>query len=111
VRIIPISDKFTEAATRIAEEMETHNLRVDIDDRSVTMQRKVREAEMEWIDYIIVFGQKEMDSGTLAVRERRLKKITPMRSQQLIDEITKETSEKPYRSLTLPRELSKHPRF
>jgi threonyl-tRNA synthetase len=111
VRIIPISDKFTEAATRIAEEMETHNVRVDIDDRSVTMQRKVREAEMEWIDYIIVFGQKEMDSGTLAVRERRLKKITPMRSQQLIDEITKGTSEKPYRSLTLPRELSKHPRF
>ena len=110
-RIIPISDKFIGNATGIAEEMETHHIRVDIDDRSVTMQRKVREAEMEWIDYIIVFGQKEMDSGILAVRDRTLKKIRPMSPQQLINEVTKKTAERPYRSLTLPRELSKHPRF
>ena len=111
VRVIPISDKFTKDATKMAKEMETQRIRVDIDDRSITMQRKVREAEMEWITYIIVFGQKEMDSGILAVRDRDLKTIRMMRPQQLMNEIAEKAAEKPYRPLTLPKELSKHPQF
>ena len=111
VRVIPISDKFIKDATKIAKEMETHCVRVDIDDRSITMQRKVRDAEMEWINYIVVVGQREIDSGVLAVRDRMLKEIRKMRLQDLMDEIAEKTTEKPYRALTLPRELSKHPQF
>jgi threonyl-tRNA synthetase len=111
VRIIPISDKFIHDAAKIAKELETHKVRVDIDDRSITMQRKVRDAEMEWINYIVVVGQREMDSGILAVRDRMLKEIRKMRLQDLMDEIAGKTAEKPYRGLTLPKELSKHPQF
>jgi threonyl-tRNA synthetase len=111
VRIVPISDRFIKDAVRIANELETHRVRVDIDDRSITMQRKVRDAEMEWINYIIVIGQRELDSGILAVRDRMLKEIRKMRLKDLTDEIAQKTAEKPYRALTLPRELSKHPQF
>ena len=111
VRIIPISDKFIQDAAKIAKELETHRVRVDIDDRSMTMQRKVRDAEMEWINYIVVIGQREIDSGILAVRDRMLKEIRKMRLQDLTGEITQKTTEKPYRALTLPKELSKHPQF
>jgi threonyl-tRNA synthetase len=75
------------------------------------MQRKVRDAEMEWINYIVVVGQREIDSGVLAVRDRMLKEIRKMRLQDLMDEIAEKTTERPYRALTLPRELSKHPQF
>ncbi len=111
VRVIPISDKFIKDAEKIAKEMETHQVRVDIDDRSITMQRKVRDAEMEWINYIVVIGQREIDSGILAVRDRILKEIRKMSLQDLVEEIAGKTTKKPYRPLTLPKELSKHPQF
>ncbi|HKZ93244.1 MAG TPA: threonine--tRNA ligase [Candidatus Bathyarchaeia archaeon] len=111
IRIIPISDKFTKDAVKIADELETHDIRVDIDDRPLTMQRKVREAEMEWINYVLVVGQREMESGILAVRDRELKTIRKLRIQELTEELRAKTAGKPLRSLTLPRELSKRPQF
>jgi threonyl-tRNA synthetase len=111
VRVIPISDKFIQDAAEIAEKIQTHGIRVDIDDRSITMQRKVRDAEMEWINYIVVIGQREIDAEVLAVRDRMRGEIRKMRLQDLTDEIAEKTTEKPYRPLTLPKELSKHPQF
>jgi len=111
VRIIPISDKFLKDAKRIADAMEKQCIRVDIDDRPFTMQKKVREAEMEWINYVLVIGQREVDSEVLPVRDRQLGTIRNMRLQQLIDEIRKKTADKPFQSLTMPKELSRRPQF
>jgi len=111
VRIIPISDKFIHDAKKIADAMEKQCVRVDIDDRPFTMQKKVREAEMEWINYVLVIGQREIDSSVLPVRDRKLRKIREMQLQQLIKEIREETEGKPFKPLTLPRLLSKRPQF
>jgi len=111
VRIIPISDKFIPHAKKIADEMEKQCIRVDVDDRAFTMQKKVREAEIEWINYVLVIGQKEVESGVLPVRDRKLRKIREMRLPQLIKEIRKEMEGKPFQALTLPRLLSKRPQF
>lgn len=110
-RIIPISDKFIGDAKKIVDAMEKQCVRVDIDDRPFTMQKKVREAEMEWINYVIVIGQREIDSDVLPVRDRQVGKIRNMRLEQLIVEIRKKTVDKPFQTLTLPRELSKRPQF
>src|SRR3972149_3675648 len=110
-RIIPISDKFIEDAKKIVDAMEKQCVRVDIDDRPFLMQKKARGAEMEWINYVIVIGQREIDSDMLPVRDRQIGKIRNMRLQQLIDEIKKKTVDKPCQSLTLPRELSKRTQF
>ncbi|MBS7605027.1 MAG: threonine--tRNA ligase [Candidatus Bathyarchaeia archaeon] len=114
VRIIPINEDFYSECEKITEEIARHNIRVDWDDRPLTMQRKIREAEMEWIPYIVVIGKEEVSTGLLAVRDRRLvgeQKIRKMRLEDLIDEIKKETSGKPFKPLTMPAALSKRPRF
>lgn len=111
VRVIPVSDSFGEDAEKIADGIEAGLIRVDVDDRSLTMQKKVREAEMEWINYIVVIGQKEVDSGMLAVRDREAGKIRKMPLRKLIDEVKEKTDGKPFRALTLPRLLSQRPQF
>jgi len=114
VRVIPVSENFYSEAERIAEEIAKHRIRADWDDRPMTMQKKIREAEMEWIPYIVVIGQEEVSSGVLAVRDRRLKgaqKIRKMHLNELINEIREETKDKPFKPLTLPMALSKRPRF
>jgi len=111
VRIIPVSEIFTEEAEKIMKEIESHHIRVDLDDRSITMQKKVREAETAWINYVLVIGQKEISSGILPVRDRKVGKIRKMQLQELIDEIRKRTRGKPFKPLTLPKLLSKRPQF
>jgi len=111
VRIVPISDKFIKDALIVADQLEAHNIRVDIDERPITMQRRVREAEMEWINYVLVVGQKEIDSGVLAVRDRERKAIRKLSLQELASEIQKKKNSKPFRPLTFPRKLSSRPQF
>jgi len=114
VRVIPVSGSFYKEAESLVREIAEHRIRVDWDDRPLTMQRKIREAEMEWIPYIVVIGGEEISSQLLTVRDRRLKggqKLRKMRLEELIDEIKRETSGKPFKPLTLPAALSKRPRF
>ena len=111
VRIIPISDKFIEEAEKIAEKISKHHIRVDLDDRPLTMQKRVREAEREWINYIIVLGQKEIESNILPIRDRRARKIKKMKLGKLVDTIIKEIKSKPFRQLPLPQKLSQRPQF
>jgi len=111
VRVIPVSDKFVSQAEKIADTLEKNCIRADMDDRPLTMQKKVRDAETEWINYVLVIGQREIDSGVLPVRDRKLREIRQMQLQQLIKEIRKDTEDKPFQPLTLPRLLSKRPQF
>jgi len=111
VRVIPLSDKFLKEAEKIADKIEEKGVRVDVDDRPLTLPKRVREAEMEWINYVLVVGQKEIDSGILPVRDRGAGKIRRMRLPRLISEIKKQTDGKPFRSSTLPRRLSQRPQF
>ncbi|MEM3874898.1 MAG: threonine--tRNA ligase [Candidatus Bathyarchaeia archaeon] len=111
VRIIPMSDKYIEHCGKLAEKLETNQIRVDIDDRPLTLQKRVREAEMEWIPYIIVAGQKEIDSEVLPVRDRKAKQIRKMKLDELIGEIKSHMRDKPFKPLPLPKYVSKRPQF
>ncbi len=111
VRVIPVSDTFIKHAEKIADEIDKNCIRVDLDDRTLSLNRKIREAETEWINYVLVIGQKEIDSGILPVRDRTVRKIRNIRLQELIDEIKQKTKNKPFRALTLPRRLLERPRF
>jgi threonyl-tRNA synthetase len=111
VRIIPMSDKFLEHCEKLAEKLEANQIRVDIDDRPLTLQKRVREAEMEWIPYIIVAGQKEIESEMLPVRDRKAKQIRKMKLEELINEIKSHIQDKPFKPLPLPKHVSKRPQF
>ena len=111
VRLVPVSDKFAPQAEKIADDFNKNCIRADVDDRPLTLQKKVREAETEWVNYVLVIGQREIDSSVLPVRDRKTREIREMQLQQLINEIKKKTEGKPFQPSTLPRNLSKRPQF
>ena len=70
VSILPISDKVFEYAGEILDKLKKKNIRAEIDARNETIGKKIREAEMQKIPYLLVVGEKEMDNKKIAVRER-----------------------------------------
>ncbi len=112
VRLIPISDKFLDKVSELAQQIAAKCIRVDIDDSSSTLQKKIREAEQEWVPYIIVVGEKEIESGLLSVRDREQKgKQENMTTEQLVAKVSEKIAGKPFKPLPLPMYLSKRPQF
>jgi threonyl-tRNA synthetase len=113
VRIIPISEKHLPFAEEVSKKLDC---RVDIDDRDMSIGKKVREASREWIPYLVVIGDKEIEEGTINVTIRakcehdKLNKvqITPEKLEELVRE---EINDKPYRKLPLAKYLSARPKF
>lgn len=111
VRLIPVSDSYVENCEKIADELRANQIRADIDDRKLTIQKRVREAETEWIPYIICLGERELASKKLAVRKRELGAIETVSLDSLIAEIKDRVKGKPFRELSLPRLVSRRPVF
>lgn len=111
VRLIPVSDEYLDYAEKLADQIEAKKIRVDIDDRELTVQRRVYEAEHEWVNYIVVVGGREKASGMLKVRDRVNRRIVELSVQDLIEEVKSKVKGKPFKPLPLPRRLSARPRF
>lgn len=74
VKILPISDAFLEYAHTIEEALKDVNIRVEVDDTAEGLGKKIRNAEMEKIPYMLVVGEKEFAAQTIAVRDYATKK-------------------------------------
>ena len=112
VRVIPVGERFLGDAEKLMKKIEGHRIRVDLDDRSISLGKKVREAEREWVNYVLVIGEKELNSDVLSVRDREAgKKSRKLKLKELIIEIKEKTEDKPFKPLTLPKLLSKRPQF
>ena len=109
VRIVPVASKHLEFSQKILGELDRNNIRADIDDRELSVAKKIREAESEWIHFIIVIGDKEVEGGELVVRERLSKSQYGINLENLIKNIKSQVSDKPYLPLNLPSYLSKRP--
>jgi threonyl-tRNA synthetase len=70
VVILTVTDVAKDYAHGVVRALEGHNMRVSIDDRNETIGKKIREAEMQKIPYLLVIGGREAESKTVAVRER-----------------------------------------
>ncbi|MEM2919382.1 MAG: threonine--tRNA ligase [Candidatus Nitrosocaldus sp.] len=95
----------------IMHRLEGSSIRVDVDDRDESVGKKIREAEMEWIPYIVVVGEKEIASNRLSVRERVSDKIREMSVEELAHEIEDALKDKPYMPLNMPKYLSMRPQI
>jgi threonyl-tRNA synthetase len=111
VRVIPVSSKYLEEAKKVAVRLREKMIRADLDDREDTVQKKIRDAETSWINYIVVVGEKEIKSSKLTVRERKTKKIREISEEELVKEIEEETKGFPKKMINLPLEVSKRPNF
>jgi threonyl-tRNA synthetase len=111
IRLCMVSDEFLELAMKMADDLESREIRVDVDDRPQSVGKKVRDAEREWIPYVVVLGEKEKETGVLSVRVRNPRGIGEMSVDDLAQEILGKTEGYPKRSLGIPRELSRRPVF
>jgi threonyl-tRNA synthetase len=85
------------------------SIRADVDDRNETLGKRVRDAETDWIPYVIVVGDREIKEGKLAVRERGKKENRGMSAKELIKEIKPKIKGYPFERLSLPMYLSLRP--
>lgn len=69
-RVIPVADSHRGGAEALREELEGFGVRADMDTASDTLGKRIRAAELERIPFVLVYGDKEAEGGTLAVRER-----------------------------------------
>jgi threonyl-tRNA synthetase len=91
VRVVPISDAQTQAASRVADRLRAAGIRVHVDDRSETLNYRIRDGEVWKVPYMAVIGQREADSDSLALRVRGAgKKQEVMPVEQFLTRITEE---------------------
>ena len=108
VRIISLKEEFLGLSKEVSDIFSKNNIRTDIDDRNDSIGKRIRDAEKEWIRYILVIGEKESLSK-LTVRDRNTSNEREMTSDELINEIIDQIKGKPVSSLNLPLLVSKRP--
>lgn len=111
VRLVPVSEQHLKYCIKLADALGKDQIRVDIDDRNETVAKRVRDAEREWVPYVIVIGDKEVKAKKLPVRVRGLKKIKVLTSKSLVAEVKRKTKGMPFRPLALPGLISMRPIF
>ncbi len=105
VAILSISDKHNEYAENILKKLKESNIRVELNSSNETLGKKIRTAEMQKIPYLLVIGDKEIETGAVAVRARgqrptveggstEASKPNVMKIQKFIEKIKKEIENK-----------------
>jgi len=111
VRLCPVNDSFNRYCETLSEDLGKKCIRADVDDRVETVGKKIRDAETEWIPFIVVVGEKEKASGKLAVRFRRTGEVRAMAPEELAKLVGKETEGMPWRPLPVSRMLTERAVF
>ena len=111
VRLIPLADRHLEKCVETAKSMSERGLRVDVDDTDASLGKKVRNAEQNWVPYVCVIGDREIESNRLSVRIRGKQGQSEMSREELEQEILVSVGEMPKASLSLSMMLSKRPIF
>ena len=94
ITILPVSDKFNDYAQQITTDLRTMGLRVSLDNRSEKIGSKIRDAEMQKINIMVIVGEKEVENKTVTVRRRFIKEQKEMSLNDFSDEILSEIKER-----------------
>ena len=70
VVILPISEKFNDYAYQVAKQLNSQDVRVQVDDRNEKIGRKIRDNELKRIPFMLIVGEKEAENGEVAVRKQ-----------------------------------------
>ena len=90
VTVIPISDKHIKYGQEIYTLLNENGVRVTLDDRTKSMQSKIRDAEKLKIPYLAIVGDKEIETETVSIRSRLNKEIGLMKKQEFLDYLLEE---------------------
>jgi threonyl-tRNA synthetase len=70
-RVLPIADRHLDYARKVAEQLVESGIRADVDDRTESIGKKIREGELKKVPYMLVVGDQEESDGTVSVRKHR----------------------------------------
>jgi threonyl-tRNA synthetase len=90
--VIPIADRHIEYARAVADDLRAAGIRVEVDERNERMNAKIRDAQLHKVPYMLIVGDRERDSGAVAVRTRAGDDLGAMPVFQLIDRLTDEVA-------------------
>ncbi|MEM0467417.1 MAG: threonine--tRNA ligase [Candidatus Thermoplasmatota archaeon] len=117
VRFIPVNNDFVVDCDRFVEDFarrsSQYQIRADVDDREESVSRKIRDAEKEWIPFIVVVGDKERAEQvfTPRIRVKELGDTKPYTLEEFHKLIVQQIKQYPQYTLPLAVHLSKRPRF
>ena len=111
VRVIPLKEEFNDFCENLTDKIASNDVRIDIDDRNESIGKRIREAEKEWIRYILVIGDNEANSQNLSIRDRQTGNVRELPFDDFLNEIKEQTKGKPFTGLNLPKHLSKRPQL
>ncbi|MGD0690099.1 MAG: threonine--tRNA ligase [Candidatus Bathyarchaeia archaeon] len=111
IRLIPVKPEFLEHAQKLADQLAASHVRADIDDRDESLDRRVRDAELNWIPYVAVVGKREVETQMLAVRRRTDGKRYNVGLPELVNEIVGHSAGYPVMSQKLPTLISQRPGY
>src|SRR3954463_4452157 len=94
VKILPISDKFLEYAKTILHKLKKADIRAEIDDRNEKIGKKIRDAELMKVPYMLVVGEKEANEGKVAIRRQGKGDAGVKSIEEFIAEATEEIKER-----------------
>ena len=87
IKILPIADRHIDYANKIKEQLQKQKFRVEVDSRSEKIGYKIREAQLQKIPYMLVVGDKEMETNTVGVRSRTDGDIGAMSLEEFIEKL------------------------
>ncbi len=94
VRILPITDKHIAYAEKVAEKLLSGDIRVEVDKRNEKTGYKIREAQLEKIPYMLIVGDREMETETLSIRSRDKGDEGTMSIEQFMEKVFEEIRKK-----------------
>ena len=93
VIVLPVSEKFADYAKKVCDLMNNSDIRASIDDRNETIGKRIRESELRRIPFLVIVGEKEMETGTVSVRRQGGKDEGQMKVEEFISLVQKEVDE------------------
>ena len=94
VKLLPITDRAAAYADQVAAQLDEAGYRVEVDHRNEKIGKKIREAQMEKVPYMLVLGDKEQEAGMVAVRDRKDGKTVVMPLDEFIEKLSYEVENK-----------------
>jgi threonyl-tRNA synthetase len=90
VSVIPISEKHLDYAKKIQQQLRDNNIRTELRDENETLGKKIRTAEMQKIPYLLIMGDREIESGSVGARARGKGDLGAMKLEEFANKAKEE---------------------
>ena len=92
--VLPVSQNFIDYSKKVADELKANNIRVELDERNEKIGYKIRDWETNKVPYMLILGEKEMNSSNISVRKHKKGDLGSLSLSEFIDNIKDEIKNK-----------------